>query len=288
MGQKVNSPGQFLGISTDGRGKPADARHNVPMDRPPIFAPAALLAAASAWTIALAFGEPTIGTQAAAVASIDLLVVSVTAIVAMVVGRSRWSRRFALVIVAAMVLPALTMQISNNWIIALLLSGLALTALSGPSLDRWLRPPAPGSPPSKATVLPLILLLLPVVVALAVQSPLSVAAWVVIVGAPLVAWAYSRGSTAGLWAARILVPAAILATLPGRPWWSAVLLVPACAGVVLPAWSSDAARAVQPVEGRAVPMPAELTPPEVLAAAGLDERGRPIAGPRRPSGEDGS
>jgi hypothetical protein len=48
--------------------------------------------------------------------------------------------------------------------------------------------------------------------------------------------------------------------------------------VVIPAWHRDVALAIAPAapsRGTAVAIPPELVPPEILEAAGLDERGRP-------------
>lgn len=253
-------------------------RHNGAVQKPPIFAPAALLAAAVAWAITLAFGEPTIGTAAAAVAAVDLLIVTLVAIVGLVVVRARWARRFSMVVIGLMAGMALTMPISNNWMVALLLSGLAVSALVGPSLEDYLRPPTPGGPPPKSVALLLILLVLPGVTAFLTGSPVPIAAWFVIVGAPGVAWAYGKTRTEGLWAARIGIPVAGLVTLWGLDWWAVVLLAASVAGEAWLAWSGEAARPLDRQSTapatRSMAIPPELAPPEILAAAGLDDRGR--------------
>jgi hypothetical protein len=248
-----------------------------------------LLAAAAAWTLTVAFGEPTIGTSAAAVAAIDLLLVTVTAIVGIVVARARWARRFALVIIGFMGAMALTMQISNNWIVALALTGLAVVAVTGPSLDRYLPPRRLPGPPRKAVVLPLLLLLFPGIAAFASGSPVSVAAWFVIGGTPVVAWGYGKARVAGLWAARVAVPIAAMAMLWSLDPWSMLLLGAASLGEFWLAWSGDAALAIEGSDqiplARSIPIPPELTPPEVLAAAGVDERGMRLPDPISESGE---
>ncbi|MDF1594534.1 MAG: hypothetical protein P1T08_00365 [Acidimicrobiia bacterium] len=260
------------------------------MDRPPTFAPVALLAAAAAWTLTLAFGEPTIGSSAAAVAAIDLLLVTVTAIVGIVVARARWARRYALVIICFMGAMALTMQISNNWIVALALTGLAVVAVTGPSLDGYLPERSVAGPPPKAVALPLLLLLFPGVAAFASGSPVSVAAWLVIGGTPVVAWAYGKAYVAGLWAARVAVPIAAMAMMWSLDPWSMVLLSAAVAGEFWLAWSGEAALAIDVSDqirlARSIPIPPELTPPEVLAAAGVDEHGMRLPDPASESSEE--
>ncbi len=253
-------------------------RHNGAVHKPPIFAPAALLAAAIAWAITLAFGEPTIGTTAAAVAAVDLLIVTLVAIVGLVVVRARWARRFSMAVIGLMAGMALTMPISNNWVVALLLSGVAVSAVVGPSLEDYLQPPTSGGPPPKAVTLLLTLLVLPGVTAFLTGSPVPIAAWFVIIGAPAVAWAYGKGRVEGLWAARIGIPIAGLVTLWGLDWWAVALLAASVAGETWLAWSGDVARPVdrqsEAPATRSMAIPPELAPPEILAAAGLDDHGR--------------
>ena len=256
-------------------------RHNGAVRKPPIFAPVALLAAAIAWTLTLAFGEPTIGTTAAAVAVVDLLVVVLVAIVGLVVARAQWARRFSLVVIGLMAAMALTMPVSNYWVIGLLLSGLAVAAVTGPSLDEYLHPPIPNGPPAKAVALLLLLLVLPGVTAFLTGSPLSPASWIVIVIAPLVAWTYGQATLAGLWAARVAIPGAGLLAMWSLEWWAILLFGVAIAIEAWLAWSSQIHGAItsrDPVTRvRSVPIPPELAPPEILAAAGLDDRGRRLS-----------
>ena len=253
-------------------------RHNGPVNRQPLFAPAALLAAAVAWTLTLGFGEPSIGTTAAAVAAIDLLIVTVVVIVGLVVAKARWARRYAFAPLALMAGMALTMAVSNNWIIALTLSGLAVVAVTGPSLDEMLPPPAADAPPVKAAALPLVLLVLPAVVAFAAGLEMPWFAWILILGAPLTAWAYGKALVSGLWSARILIPVATLGVLVTLDRWSILLLVAVVGLTTWLAWSDEAALAVTGPEHAAasglLAIPPELAPPEVLSSAGLDGRGR--------------
>ena len=248
------------------------------MQKPPTFAPAALLAASAAWTLALAFGEPTIGMAAAAVAAVDLLLVTLVVIVGIMVARARWARRFAWIAIGLMAAISLTMAISNHWMIALALSGLAVTAVSGPSLDRHLSRRTVGGPPPKAVALPLTLVVLPAVTAFAIGSPLSIPAWFMIIGSPVVAWTYGKAFAAGLWAARVGLPVVGVAILWPADRWSMLLLVIALAVELWLAWSKDAALSIRNSESIlsavSIPIPPELAPPEVLSAAGLDGRGR--------------
>ena len=250
------------------------------MEKPPVFAPASLLAAAAAWTLTLAFGEPEIGSTAATVAAADLLIVTLVAIIGLVVTRAQWARRFSLVVIGLMAVMALAMPISNYWVIALLLSGLAVAAVTGPYLDDYLKPPETGGPPPKSVVLLLLLLTLPGVAAFLSGSPLSAPAWALVIGSPIVAWAYGKAMPVGLWAARTAIPALGLAASWGLDWWAIVLLIAAIGGEAWLAWSKEVGLAVsgpnRAPATRGLPIPPELAPREVLAAAGLDDHGRPI------------
>jgi hypothetical protein len=250
------------------------------VEEPPVFAPASLLAAAAAWALTLAFGEPEIGSIAATVAAADLLIVTLVAIIGLVVAKAIWARRFSMVVIGLTGLMALLLPISNYWVIALLLSGLAVVAVTGPYLDDYLQPPETGGPPPKSVVLLLLLLTLPGVTAFLSGSPLSAAAWAVVIGSPIVAWAYGKAMPVGLWAARTAIPALGIAASWGLAWWAIVLLVATMGAEAWLAWSKEVGSAVsgpdRPPGARGLPIPPELAPREVLAAAGLDDHGRRI------------
>ncbi len=115
---------------------------------------------------------------------------------------------------------------------------------------------------------------------LAVSSPggIEVVHWVAALVALATAWAFARALRVGLWSARVLVPivligAAAASSLPGL-----LLGLAAAIACVALAWSSPVNRAVTPLLATAagVAVPPELVPPDLLAKAGYDDRGRPV------------
>ena len=99
-----------------------------------------------------------------------------------------------------------------------------------------------------------------------------------IVFAPIVAWTYGQAMLAGLWAARVAIPGVGLLAIWGLAWWAVLLLGIVIAIEAWLAWSNQIHVAMtgrDPVtKVQSVPIPPELAPPEILAAAGLDDRGR--------------
>ncbi|NNC92013.1 MAG: hypothetical protein HKN80_05940, partial [Acidimicrobiia bacterium] len=102
--------------------------------------------------------------------------------------------------------------------------------------------------------------------------------WVAGVVALATGWAFARALRVGLWSARVLVPtaligAAVASSIPGL----LVGLALAMTCIAL-AWSNPVNRAVTPLLATApgVAIPPELVPPDLLARAGYDDRGRPV------------
>jgi hypothetical protein len=250
------------------------------MPRSTLLITAALPAAAVARAIDLAIDSSPLATDAGAVLAIGMVVLAIVASVGLVVARSRWARLLGLALGGLSLGLATVMDLDPSGWTALVLSTLAVLGLSGPWLTRgWLRhlPSATGPPPVAVAVV-LGLLALPVVAALAGPGGLSSAAWVVVGLSTATAWGLSRALTPALWAARIAVPVAALGagliSLPGG-----LAIIAAGGATTLGAWQRDVALAVSPLIQRGnppVPVPPELVPPDLLEAAGFDDRGRPF------------
>ena len=132
-----------------------------------------------------------------------------------------------------------------------------------------------------AVSLPLVLIAFPALTALTVGSPLSASAWSLIAAAPITAWLYGKGRPVGLWLARILIPGLVVGVaVPLAPWAIAVMGVAVSLEIWL-AWTGQAALALEDrgPPSESVVIPPELAPREILEAAGLDDRGRPIRSP---------
>jgi hypothetical protein len=251
------------------------------MPRAPFLIAAAVVAAALARAAGLLLDPDPFSAGSAAVIAAWFAVFGLITVTGFLVARARWARVAGLVLVAASLALGLVVPLGPLGWIALVAAGIALAGLAGPwPTRRWLRllPSAQGPPPS-AVALVLGLLGLPAIVALARPDGLGAADWIVVAAAPLLSWAVSRALAAGLWLVRLALPAAaavagIAAGLPGGP-------IVAAAGIALSAlaWTPSVARSVSPLIPErvpAVPVPPELVSPDVLRAAGYDERGRPV------------
>jgi hypothetical protein len=117
----------------------------------------------------------------------------------------------------------------------------------------------------------------PGIVALAAADGLRPLDWALSGFALLTAWGLGRGSATALWALRLgLAPLTAATGLTGAlPRGLAVVAVGIA--ITAAAWRREVALAVRPLAvAGGVPIPPELAPPEILRAAGYDDRGRPV------------
>jgi hypothetical protein len=235
--------------------------------------------ASLAWALVLVFGSGPFADSAAALLATDLLILGTVVAVGIALSRSRWTRRAALALLGGQTLLGVVFETDGLWIGAVLVTALAIGAVTGPWLGRWLRKlPRADGPPPRAVILSLGLIGVPALVAVTAPSGVTLGGWLLGAFALMTAWAYSQAWLAALWAVRVALPvlgigAAATLTGPG-----ALLLGLAIVMLTALAWSAEARQATLspaalPVD--LVPIPPELTPPEVLKAAGFDDRGRP-------------
>ncbi len=207
----------------------------------------------------------------------DLIVMGTVALVGMVLGRSRWARRLGIGVSAAGLAVATAAGSGVLWRVTVFASAVALGALTGPWLKGWVRErPAALGPPAVAVNLEVLLLAVPGLVGAAGFDGLGVAGTVGALAALPVALWYGRTGPGAVVAVRVLFPAAAVATgLADRSPAGVALAVLGAVCAAL-AWTPGARLAARPLtrRERPVPIPPELTPPEVLEAAGLDDRGR--------------
>lgn len=241
---------------------------------------AAVLATGAVWMLRLVLNPGEMAGDSATLLGLDLLLLSAVVSTGLVLSRGRWARNAAYLLIGAQL--ALTAVLGlDAWGWATLLASVAALALvAGPWLDGFLRrlPPADAAP-TVATILAVGGLALPGLIAVANPGGLSPVHWAA-AGIGLAAtWMYSRAVAGGLWLMRLLVPAAMLVAAVVGNLAGGIVLSLAAAGVALLAWHRSAALAVDPLvpstaTGAAVPP--ELVPPDLLRAAGYDERGRPL------------
>jgi hypothetical protein len=263
-----------------GSSDPARSGDNGPVPRAP-YAVAALATVTSvSGTLFVAIGDTPYAPSSALLGAGGLLVLTIVGVAGMLLARARWSRLTLLLCAVAWLAVAAASGRSALWIVLVAVAAATLTALSGPWLGRWLRrlPSATGPSPVVAALL-LSLAAAPAAVGLSspggvAPGPMAWSVWSVVL-----AVAVGRAVPGSLTAVRVVSPvlalgAGIAAGLPG------VLVTPAVAALPTAlAWRREVRVAVvqpAPTRSTTVPFPTELVPPEILAAAGLDDRGRRV------------
>lgn len=231
-------------------------------------------------TLLVVIGDTPYSPSAAMLGAGGLLVLTIVGVAGMLLARARWSRLVLLSGTVAWLAVAAASDRSALWVVLVLVAATSVTALSGPWLGRWLRrlPSATGPSP---VVFALLLSLTAAPAAVGLSSPGGVhpgpIAWSV--WSLVLAVAVGRAAPGSLTAVRVVSPvlavgAGIAAGLPGG------LVIPAVAAVPTAlAWRREVRVAVAqpaPTRSETVPLPTELVPPEILAAAGLDDRGRRV------------
>lgn len=246
------------------------------------IASASLLFAGLVWSLRLINASAPFADGSGALLAVSLVIGSGVASLGLILARGRWARRLALGLLAAQITLAVVMELDGWGIISLAATSVALVLIAGPWLDRFLRQLPPAEPlPMAAMTLAIGLILVPGLLAVSSPGGVEVMHWVAALAALATAWVFARALRAGLWSARVLVPvfligAGLASTLPG----ALVALAMAGAGAAL-AWLPSVNRAVTPLLPKAdgVAVPPQLVPPDLLARAGYDDRGRPM--PRR-------
>ncbi|MDR9452130.1 MAG: hypothetical protein RI637_13050 [Acidimicrobiia bacterium] len=249
------------------------------MQRSPVVIAATVVLASLAWALVLAFGSgPFTGSSAALLAG-DLLVVGTVIAVGIVLSRGRWTRRAALVSLGGQAAIGVVFEVDGWWIAAVMLNALAIGSVSGPWLAGWLRRlPRADGPPPRAVILSLGLIALPALVAVTAPEGVPAGGWVLSAFSLIAAWTYSQAWLPALWAARVGLPVFGIVAVAGLPSTGILALGLAVVTLTALAWSPEVLRATMtpaPAPIDLIPIPPELTPPEILEAAGLDDRGRP-------------
>lgn len=226
----------------------------------------------------LAFGE-VLAPSSAVVAGIGLVMMTLVAASGILLARGRWATPTGVAIAATWIGTALAAPLGVLSLAVVASGGLALFALLGPWLSRWLRhlPRADGPPPA-AVVMLLALVALPAVASLSSPDGVGVAVPALSLWSVGLALALARLAAGSLLAVRILHPMFVVgaAAAIGLPGGLAVVAAGGAATAM--AWRRDVGLAVAPAVPRrsdAVAIPPELVPPDVLEAAGLDDTGRP-------------
>lgn len=275
----MNSPGQNAGGSPNGTTSLVTGTSTVAVTvRFPLFTAVSFFASSALWAVRLVTGPGPWTADAAALIAVDLLVLTAVALAGMLVAGGRWARRLAVAVAGAGAALAVALPADGLWTAALAFSAGAVVGLVGTGMKGVVRErPAAAGPPTAAVVLPLVLLTVPGLVGTSRPDGLGSADWTVAAVAVLTAGVYAKAAPGALLLSRVVAPVALVAggILGGLP--GGAVAVAAGVAVAAVAWTPAVRVAVRPLvePGSRVLIPAELTPAEILDAAGLDERGRP-------------
>lgn len=236
-----------------------------------LFATGSLL-----WAGQLALGSGPWPQDASNVTATFMVVLTAVSVIGTTIAGGRWARRLATVLALGWLALAPALEASPLWWTALVVTGAALAAIVGTGLAPIVRRlPAAAGPPGEAVTLPLLLLGAPVMIGLISTAGLGVLGWIGVITASIAAGMYSKAAPGALFAVRFAAPVVLGGLgLASLPWGVAIALWGGA--VARLAWTQSARVAVRPLSGRgtAVPIPPELTPTEILDAAGVDDRGR--------------
>ncbi len=233
--------------------------------------------AALLWASLVAFGASYFDPTPSLFYASGLLLLAIVALLGLTVSHGRWAWGLTIGVFGLEAVAAVLVEPTAWWWAGLAVSAGAVFITVGPWIDPHVRQLPPPTPlPNQSLGLMIGLLFFPSILAL--TNEIDVWAAILALGAVVVAWAYGRAFVTGLWASRLLLlPLAVVVAVTGS-WIRAVVAVGLAAAMTVLAWSAGARSAAIPLDPRRVqtsPVFPELAPPEVLDAAGYDERGRP-------------
>lgn len=234
------------------------------------------------WAGRVLFGSSPWGTAGATLVAAGLIVLTSTTVIALLLSPGQWVRNSVTAIGVAWALMAIVLPIETSWVAAVITSGTGVGLIWTRRMDGWFRQVSPDRVPTRATVLAMALLWLPAVAG-AVSAPAVTAGGWIMAGFGLIGgWAYARALPGALWTIRLgIAPVGIIATAGLHVVPSSVTLWAVTTIVAVLAWTGDARSAVRSPSPRRVATVSilpEVTPPDLLEAAGYDRRGRPLEG----------
>lgn len=237
-----------------------------------------LVAATISWSLLVVSRGPW-AIDSATVIATWMLVLAAVAITGMVVASSRWGRYLAIVVGLLGPLLGVSVPVDPWWLATLVASGLVVAALAGTATSGVIRKlPAADGPTPRVVAFTLVLVSLPLIVATVSPGGLGPSEWSMVGLTATGAAIYAKAGPLAVAIVRAVIPlgSVLIGVLDGLPrggLWIGVGIA-----VAVGAWHRDIRLAVRPLagEGRAIPMLPEMVPSEILDAAGLDERGRPV------------
>lgn len=245
--------------------------------RPVVISSVLLLLSTGAWTAVLATAPHDYAGSSVVLMAVSLWVATVAALAGMLVVRSRWARRTGLGVTAAHALVAIACPVDVLWVVAATASVVAAISLAGPWLNGIVRSlPNASGPPNRAVLVPLLLMTVPFAVGVVAGEGIAA----VIVGAASLVGAFwfIRTLPFALVVVRVIMPLIAVVCAWWLGWRAGVVAVALTGAAAWLAWHKSVTRAVIPLveRGTLVAIPPELAPRDVLDAARLDDRGRPL------------
>jgi hypothetical protein len=238
---------------------------------------ATTLLAALAWSAALLVDPDPWRPVPGFLLALGLIVMSAVATVGMIVVGGRWAHWLGLATVGLGLIPAVLRPVDPFWTIGVVVTTAAVMSLLAPTLTRSIRRlPSAGGPPPQAVVPAMLLLAAPALIGLAGSDAPPWALLTLGLTAPIAALLYSRVIPGGLLAMRIIWPALALGLSPILGVPAGVVAALLGLGVAVLAWRPPVKTSYHPPRemGTTLSIPPELTPPEILDAAQIDDRGR--------------
>ena len=218
------------------------------MFRMPFIIAGLVMASGFAWTIHLIVAPAPWEPDSALAIAIGTMVFSIVAMGALLLGRGRWTRFFAIGLLLSELLLLLVADVTRWLVAAVILSGLALAGLGGPWFKGWLRErPAADSPGWKPLGLAIGAFGIVPLVGIAAPDGLDPAHGVAGALGILLAWGYLKGGSWALWGLRLAMPLSLLAAALVSPQPGAFTLLVAAGLLVYLAWSEESRLAVQPL-----------------------------------------
>ncbi len=241
------------------------------------FVSLALLVSTAAWTVQLAIGAEGYSGVSVVLMAVSMWVSTVVSLTGMLVARARWARRLGLAVAAAQGVLAVATPPGAVWATALAATAFTAVSVAGPWLDGIVRGrPSASGPPERVVLIALLLLGVPF--AFGVTKGADTPALIVGLSALVTCFWFVRTLPGALLAVRIVWP--LLAIGLAYPMGFPATTVAVFAGIAVGtlAWHSSVRNSVHPLveSGSRVPIPPELAPREVLDAAEIDDRGRPL------------
>jgi len=241
------------------------------------FVSLALIVSTAAWTIQLAVGAEGYSGASVVLMALSMWVSTVVSLTGMLVARARWARRLGVAVTAAHGALAVVTSPGIVWGVALAASAVTAVSVAGPWLDGIVRGrPSASGPPERVVLIALLLLATPF--GLGVIGAADTPALVVGLAALVAAFWFVRTMPAALLVVRVVWPLLAVGLSYPMGWPGTTVSLFAGIAVGALAWHPSVRNSVHPLvePGSRVPIPPELTPREVLDAAEIDDRGRPL------------